>query len=437
MGNTSNTGAIIKWAEDVQKQPDKALKTGGIILAVGGILYGGKKAIDGISSFFKNRRAKKQEKEKTEELVKREKAKTEESIKREKARTEEIMKRASVKKTSKVELTLSRQEEDLPRDAAKSVKELPKADNSSRVTLVPNLIRSDQNTIIYGDTKIGKTFLGVQLASDLAQGGSSSLFPDEHINVMPHSVVYYNYEQDSEDILENFKELPYSLPGLYMIDQSVCGSKINNLTLLMNDIRLRIDSFHPGTAIAIFLDNLNRIVDNANAKREVNQLIGKLEELRIYAKQKDCSLSVIILAHTNKEGAFQGASALLEKAKAIIHFEKINDDLRRLRLIKTNNNNFKTELYYILKWTKDPKYDVSRFVLDHVENDDDGVIIESSHKRNLKKKDVRCKLTKEEIEDIIKRKNAGERIEDLANEKGTSMKTIYKWINKYSEEHKE
>ncbi len=435
MGNSSNTGAIIKWAEDVQKQPDKALKTGGIILLVAGTLYGGKKAIDGISSYFKNKRAQKKEKYKTEELAKREKAKTEESIKRDKARTEEIMRRASVKKTSKVELTLSKQEKDLPRDAAKSVKELPKAGNVSRVTLVPNLIRSEQNTIIFGDTKIGKTFLGVQLASDLAKGGSSSLFPDEHINVIPHSVVYYNYEQDSEDILENFKDLPYKLQGLYMIDQSVCLSKLNDLSLLMNDIRLQIESFHPGASIAIFLDNLNRIVDNSNAKREVNQLISELEELRTYAKEKDCSLSVIILAHTNKEGAFQGASALLEKAKAVIQFEKINDDLRRLRLIRTNNN-FKT-VPYILKWTKDPIYDVSRFVLDHVENEEEGESIESTHKRNLEKKDVRCKLTNEEIEDIIKRKKEGERIEDIAREKGTSMKTLYKWIKKYYEEHKE
>ena len=435
MSNTSNTGAIIKWAEDVQKQPGKAIKTGGIILAVAGTIYGGKKAIDGISSYFKNRRAQKERKDKTEELVKREKAKTEESIKREKAKTEEIMKRASVKNTSKVELSLSKQGENLPLDAAKSVKELPKADNVSRVTLVPNLIRSGQNTIIFGDTKIGKTFLGVQLASDLAQGGSSSLFPDEHINVIPHSVLYYNYEQDSEDIFENFKELPYKLQGLYMIDQAVCLSKLNNLSLLMNDIKLQIESFHPGTSIAVFLDNLNRIVDNSNAKREVNQLISELEKLLTYAKQKECNLSVIILAHTNKEGAFQGASALLEKAKAIIQFEKINDDLRRLRLIKTNNN-FKTEPYYILKWTKDSKYDVSRFVLDHVENDDEGVSGESSHKRNLEKKDSRCKLSNEEIEDIIKRKKAGERIEDLSKEKGTSMKTLYKWIKKYSEEHK-
>lgn len=435
MGKTNNTNAILKWAEDVQKQPEEALKTGGIVVAVLATLYGGKKAIDGVSSYFKNKRAKNKEKDKTEELIRREKTKTEEALKREKAKTEEVMKRASVKKTSKVELTHSKQEEDLPRDAAKSVKEFPKAGNVSRVTLVPNLIRSEQNTIIFGDTKIGKTFLGVQLASDLAQGGSSSLFPDEHINVMPHSVVYYNYEQDSEDILENFKELPYKLSGLYMIDQSVCLSKVNNLSLLMNDIRLQIESFPPGTSIAIFLDNLNRIVDNSNAKKEVNQLISELEELRTYAKDKDCSFSVIILAHTNKEGAFQGASALLEKAKSVIQFEKINDDLRRLRLIRTNNN-FRT-VPYILKWTKDPKFDVSRFVLDHVENDDEGAKIETSHKRTLEKTDVRCKLTNEEIKEIIKRKKAGERIEDIAKEKGASMKTLYKWINKYNEGHQE
>ena len=49
--------------------------------------------------------------------------------------------------------------------------------------------------------------------------------------------------------------------------------------------------------------------------------------------------------------------------------------------------------------------------------------------------DPRRQFTDAVIKEIIRRKNAGERIEDIEKEKGTSMKTLYKWINKYREGH--
>ena len=361
----SKSDEIIKLGQDLVDNPSKGLKVLGAILIAGGTLYGGKKAIDAAYDHFKEKRKRKTEAVRTTEAGKREEKKTIEEGKREKAKTAEAEKRAKISKDSHNKG--EGKDKELPKELAQSVSDKTVEVRVPRITLVPNLIRNNENSIIYGEAGIGKTYLGVQLAADLALGGGSTVFPDETFSVEPHMVVYYNYEQDCERIEENFMSLPFSIKNLIMIDQDTCEEKLSSVDLLLNDIELRVNSYPKGAQIVVFIDNLNRVIDNASAKTPVNQFIIRLEEQCRLARQSGRVLSNIILAHTNKQGEMQGTTILLEKPKTVIGFEEIDYEHRRIFIKKTNNKFPKVP--YILHWAKYPNFGNSCLVFERIENE--------------------------------------------------------------------
>ena len=306
---------------------------------------------------------------------------------------------------------------ELPKEPVSGVKNRPATGGHPSITLIPNLIRSYENTIIYGETKIGKTFLGVQLAADLAKGGVSTLFPDEDFTIAPQKVIYYNYEQDLDAIQEKFKDLPFKLDNLEMIDQVVCREKLNTAALLLNDITLRIGLCPVGTSLVVFIDNLNRVVDNANAKKQVNFLTDELEYLISLAKQKNCSLSNIILAHTNKSGELEGAGSLAQRAKCVIAFEEIDEEHRQLTVVQSNS--FHSKKPFILKWTKYPGFDNSCLVFDKTKKKD---LTDDDPKPNDQSEE---KESKEAI--IIRLAMEGKTKMEIHIETGISRPTINKY----------
>ena len=374
MSKMNNTNAIIELGKQIADNPSVGFKIiGGIVIAVGGV-YGTVKGVDLAYHHFRERQKRKTEKKKTEEANNREIKKTEEAKKREEKKTYEENQRQINKTREEKNRAQNRENSNdaegdgkLPDEIVEGVNSSKNETDTPRITLVPNLIRNNQNSIIYGEAGIGKTFLGVQLAADLARGGSSTLFPGEEFSIEPHQVIYYNYEQDVEMIRENFMSMPFSLKNLVMIDQDTCEEKLNSSELLLNDIKLRIQSYPQGTQVVVFVDNLNRVIENASAKNPVNMFIKGLEEQSRFAKQNGSVLTNIILAHTNRKGELQGTIALKEKAKCVIAFEEIDYEHRRLTIIKTNNPFQKVP--YILCWSKYPEFGNSCLVFNKIETD--------------------------------------------------------------------
>ena len=387
----SKADDIIEIGKQISENPGLGFKIlGGIVLA-GGTLYAGKKGIDAAYDYFKEKRKRKTEEKRTTEAGKREEKKTFEEEKRQSIKTKEEKQRAQNRRSEQNNGDSGKVE--LPKEIVKGMTYSKDEEDIPRITLIPNLIRNNQNSIIYGEAGIGKTFLGVQLAADLARGGKSTLFPKEVFSIEPHKVIYYNYEQDVEMISENFLSLPFSLKNLVMIDQDTCEEKLNSSELLLNDIGLRIKSYPQGTQIVVFVDNLNRVIENASAKNPVNIFIKGLEEQSRLAKQKGCILTNIILAHTNRKGELQGTIALKEKAKTVIAFEEIDREHRRLTIIKSNN--LFPKIPYILRWAKHPEYGNSCLVFDKIETDSATPTAPEPKEENKTKKEQVIELAEE------------------------------------------
>ena len=159
---------------------------------------------------------------------------------------------------------------------------------STNKEVIPGWIVAGDMCYIVAPTGVGKTTLSVGLACAMAKGETSVLNPDE--KALKHQVLYYMMDAREDTIFHNYPHLKDYFPELKfnLIEGGVCKED------LINDIRSNVkkskDSF-----VTVFIDNLNRVEDNAKLHKE-------LEVLRAEMKDKEKKiLTSIILNHTSSE----------------------------------------------------------------------------------------------------------------------------------------
>lgn len=307
---------------------------------------------------------------------------------------------------------------------------------SESLPIVPGLIWENEFVCIYGAQKTGKSFLGIQIGMD-AENGSSSIFPDNKCSIPKCSVYYYATEGIRDNINSRFPDSFFEKhPNYYVImaDGATCEDVIDDFRNILNTLPIQSHNL-------LVIDNLSNLSGNKVRSGHVDAFIDSLDSFLAEAKDKGMFLTIILFAHSNASGEEPFASSYIKKrAKRIIRFSGKKRELRHILIVDSGSYTKEDEF-----WLKPVgvKGDDNKLYFVSVSNGEDysseEANVEEKHTKTIEKEkfDARRILSNEEVEDIIRRKNAGERIEDIAREKGTTPKTIYKWIKKYNEGHKD
>lgn len=325
--------------------------------------------------------------------------------------------------------------------------------------IVPNLIFEGEFVGIAGDSGLGKSYLAVQLFMNTVLGGKSSFLSESVENVAKCNSYYYATEGTKDKLRERFPD------GFLEDHRETCQLfYVDNRseTDVLADIDNRIESAPIGRHLFFIIDNLSSLVDDQIKSNRAKVVIKRCFEAVMNAENKGVVCTIVLFTHTTGSGAKTDTVATLKKdARTTILFSQDpSDENQRLLCIeKTNDPHKDKTMEYVFRFVGDDG-DCSHleFVRTQSRGADSAVAKakaapitpdssspQPSQNHSAAKstttsapitpKDARCKFTDDDIKEIIRRKNAGERIEDIAKEKGTSMKTLYKWINKYREGH--
>ena len=326
--------------------------------------------------------------------------------------------------------------------------------------IVPNLIFEGEFVGIAGDSGLGKSYLAVQLFMNAVLGGASSFLLESEEDVTKCYSYYYATEGAKDRLINRF-------PGGFLDAHRKTGLLfyVDNRpeTDILDDIDNRIETAPIGRHLFFIIDNLSSLVDDKIKSNRAKEVVKRCFNAVVNAENKGVVCTLVLFTHTKADGKQTDTVSTLKKyARTTLLFSQDPNDVnhRILGIEKTNDPHKDKTIEYVFRFVRD-EGDCSH--LEFVRKQEKGVNI-SSAKANIASimtppnsssqppkedsvdkpkttisptitKDVRRKLKDEDIREIIRRKDTGERIEDLAKEKGTSMKTLYKWIHKYREEH--
>ena len=326
--------------------------------------------------------------------------------------------------------------------------------------IVPKLIFEGEFVGIAGDSGLGKSYLAVQLFMNAVVGGESSFLLESEEDVAKCYSYYYATEGSKDKLRKRFPD------GFLEAHRKTCQLfYVDNRpeTDVLGDIDNRIETSPIGRHLFFIIDNLSSLVDDQIKSNRAKEVVKRCFNAVRNAENKGVVCTIVLFTHTTGSGAKTDTVATLKKdARTTLLFSQDSNDVnqRILSIEKTNDPHKDKTIEYVFRFVGD-EGDCSH--LEFVRKQEKGADSTSFKAKTASvisplksssqptkeqpavkpkttstpttKKDVRCKFSDEDIKEIIRRKNAGERIEDIAKEKGTSMKTLYKWINKYREEH--
>ena len=300
--------------------------------------------------------------------------------------------------------------------------------------IVPGLIWENDFVCIYGAQKTGKSFLGIQISIDAARGGTSSLFPKVDCSI-PKCNVYFYASEGLRDAIKNrfpsgfFEECPNH--HLMIADRYNCEAVINHFGRISATLT-------PGSHNLVIIDNLSNLANNKVRSSGVDSFIDRLDDYINTAKEIGAYLTVVLFAHSNSKGDEPFASSYIKKrAKTIIRFSGKKREMRSLLI--TDTGAFVSKDRFTLK-PVGVEGDVDKLSFINVDGKDEACLDVETEKafcHSIKRTDPRRKITDDEIADIVRKRERKESVDlnAIAKEKDVSLKTLYKWINKYKEEH--
>lgn len=231
-----------------------------------------------------------------------------------------------------------------------------KTNTPPKAFLVPRLISEGEIAAIFGHEKIGKSYLGAQIAKDSTLGGFSSLFPNEAVAIPKCEVYYYAAENWKDDMS---KRLPNGFiddhDNIKLLD--VSGYSVDKLLELM---KYQTKTYTGSLPLLFIIDNLSGIVDNVYSG-EVDSFISELVSLRTGVKEKEVSLTIILFAHDKADKDLASAPSVGRKVSTIIRFSEsdYNEDERIIEIVRSNLHK-KDKIY--LQFKKD-----TQLHLEHIE----------------------------------------------------------------------
>ena len=178
------------------------------------------------------------------------------------------------------------------------------------VQLVGEWVKQEEVTLLCANRGAGKSTAAVQLALELATGEYSKLFG---VKLGPkQDCVYLSYEMSQAQWGERYQGGVEELRGRV----KMVFPKTRTIDAALDCCRQLCDSYQKTGArhIAIFVDNLGCIVENANnpSYKDVKTLIDGLRALMNKYRSMGMTVTPLVVVHTTKEGDTPRGSGVLE-----------------------------------------------------------------------------------------------------------------------------
>ena len=231
-----------------------------------------------------------------------------------------------------------------------------KAKAKDKRYILPNMIFEGEIATIYGHEKIGKSFVGAQIAKDATMGGTSSLFPKDPISIPKCRVYYYSAENWKDNMADR-------LPDGFLDDHDnfqllvVDGYKVGNLLKLL---RHQLNTDRGSLPILVIIDNISAIVDNVYSG-EIDTLMSELILIWKEMEAQEKSLTIILFAHDKADKDLASAASVGRKGSTIIRFsvDSNKDYLRTLQVADTNKGH--KRIPYTLRFVEEKKLHLEFF----------------------------------------------------------------------------
>lgn len=246
--------------------------------------------------------------------------------------------------------------------------------------LIPHLAYCGDNVLLWGESKIGKSRLGVQLSIDLVLGHQSSLFPSESCTTPNHYVFYYAYELDEKMIRDRYGERLNQYENLQIIYASPL---IGNTRAMLEDLKKRLESVPQNAYVAVFIDTFAKAVGWGHSyddKKAGEWLHGLMILQNTYMASNNTIISNIYIAHQkNDKKELEAPNCVRQTINTEIRFVMEEKD-RKYHLEHLRANNMKTlDEPLRLHVEEEP---LVRYVADEEEKGEDVNTIESPFKKN-------------------------------------------------------
>ena len=246
--------------------------------------------------------------------------------------------------------------------------------------LIPHLAYCGDNVLLWGESKIGKSRLGVQWGIDLVQGYHSSLFPSETCDTPKHYVFYYAYELDEETIRERYGENLNQYENLQIV---YAESGIGNPDAILEDLKKRLKCVPQDAYVAVFFDTFAKAVGWGHAydEKKAGEFLEKLMKLQAESKSlQNITISNIIIAHQkNDKNELEAPNCIRQTVKTEMKFV-MKEKYRKYLLMHLRANNMKTLEEPLRLHVKD--YPYVQYVADAEEKCEEIDTIESPFKEN-------------------------------------------------------
>ena len=233
---------------------------------------------------------------------------------------------------------------------------LDKGDRSDQAPIVPALIQEKEFVCIFGQEKVGKSFLAIQISRDAARGGRSSLFPETECSIPKCTVFYYASEGGRDKIENRFPEGYFDAhPNFRLLisDGQNCSDVICHFRKTLKKKIVQ------GSHYLWVIDNLTSLVGNKTRSGIADAFMDDINDLMQKANDNGAVLTVVLFAHSNVAGDKPLASEYLKQrvTNTIKYAKDPKDNTRRTLSIISASKYYENDVY-IFKSIQDAKNQV-------------------------------------------------------------------------------
>lgn len=322
--------------------------------------------------------------------------------------------------------------------------------------IIPGVLYPGDMCTLAGENHSGKSLLMYHIGLCLAQGKQLNLSAEQTPPYDKYEVLVYDRENSNAVLSKRYGGIDVKRFRILR------GKDFTSIDDLLDDLELQLKEIPRDSNVLACIDNATAFKMPTSGPK-ITDFYTRLQSIIDKIQIDDKRLTVIIAAHLSSSATAKrddarvlGATQLISGASANLYIKntRFGKHKKILKATKNRLGNYPEDAFLLSIIDEAPwRFEFDRMIaekdalpLSGSQTQEDSTPPVSEEKTATEVPahakattdstvDPRRQFTDAEIKEIIRRKNAGERIEDIAKEKGTSMKTLYKWINKYREEH--
>lgn len=300
-------------------------------------------------------------------------------------------------------------------------------DHEPKPFIVPGFIQDDEFGAIFGQEKIGKTYLALQIARDAATGGKSSLFPEENCDLAKYNVLYYASEGYRDEI---WTRLPKSFLE-ENVNFNLFPADHYNVYDLMSHINDQVKKVPKEMHTLLIIDNLSSFANNVYSG-QVDYLMAELHKTKTEIKMNGSSLTVILFAHEKADGSNISSSAVVrQRVSTMIRFAEVSGK-EGYRSLAITQSNLHRKNEFILKTVEIEGQPLTFEHHEPIQEEDELPGAEEEGEKNCKRDKAWWDA---EMPHILEQIKAGKKQQEIAEEYGIRREYLNTKISQYKKEH--